>query len=122
MPIIVFHWQRRYIQAAQTQAFLECREATIDDIIADFGGEPRYSCSAFAVPPGTKTERKQLRRLIETSGFWKDAATATWVAPDDGETPLTGLKTALDHAAISAVHYHDVPSTFIVSVTVDGQL
>ncbi|TBG85566.1 hypothetical protein ELG69_16390 [Rhizobium leguminosarum] len=122
MPIIVFHWQRSYTQTAQIRASLEGREATMGDIIADFSQQPRYSFSAFAVPPGTRLERNQLRRLIEKAGFRKDSASTTWIAPYKGETSLVTLKAVLEDAAIPAVHYHDVPLTFTVSVDVDGLL
>ncbi|WP_327212320.1 hypothetical protein U8Q06_12250 [Rhizobium beringeri] len=122
MTIIVFHWQRSYSEKAQIQASLDGREASIDDMIADGNEEPLYSCSAFAVPSGTAVERHQLRRLVETAGFRKDTASGTWVAPHEGETSAVALKAALETDAISHVHYHDIPLTFIVGVNLDGLL
>lgn len=122
MPLIVFHWQRVFGNAAQIRAALEGREITMDDITADYDKEPRYCCSAYAVPSGSSDERKQLRSLIETSGFRKDTISLAWIAETDGEAPVAALKAALQDAGIAAVHYGDVPPPFVVEVNVDGQL
>ncbi|MGO8594596.1 hypothetical protein ACDA55_02535 [Rhizobium ruizarguesonis] len=94
----------------------------MDDMIADSNEEPLYSCTAFAVPPGTGTDRHRLRLLIEAAGFRKESNSRTWVAPKVGEASAVALNAVMEDAAIAAVHYHDVPSIFIVSVHVDGIL
>ncbi len=122
MMVIVFHWQRSYSQKAQRRAFLEGREPTVDDMIADGNGEPQYRFSAFAVPPGTEAERRPLLRLVEGAGFRKDKASTTWVALHEGEASTVALKAALEAARIRAFHYHDVPLAFIIEVNSDGLL
>lgn len=122
MPIIVFHWQRIYSQAAELQAVLEGREPTMEDLIADGSREPTYRFTAFAVPPPSILERDHLCRLIEAAGFRKDSKLATWIAPTEGEQPAVALKTKLDEAKVSATHYHAVPTTFIVAVNLEGCL
>ena len=42
-------------------------------MIADGNEEPMYSCTAFAVPPGTDADRDRLRLLLEAAGFRKDS-------------------------------------------------
>jgi hypothetical protein len=122
MPIIVFHWQRIYSQAAELQAVLEGREPTMDDLIADGSREPTYRFTAFAVPAPSILERHNFCRLIEAAGFRKNRKLATWISPTEGEEPAVALKAKLDEAKVSATHYHDVPLTFIVAVDLEGRL
>ncbi|MBX5014958.1 hypothetical protein [Rhizobium lentis] len=122
MTTIVFHWERVYSQAAQVQAVLDGREPTFDDMTADGSRQPVYRFTAFAVPSPSIRERHKFCRLIEAAGFRKDMRSATWSGPIEGEGPAVALKASLDDAGISATHYHDIPSVFIVNVDLDGLL
>ncbi|SMD16252.1 hypothetical protein [Rhizobium sp. RU36D] len=120
---VVCQWEEHYSNKAQVAAVVEGREPTMDDLAADYGGEPTFGFYAYRVPAGTTKDRDALRALINSSGFHRVVSRdRDWRALEPGEATPEKLKAIFTDAGIATVHYGHIPSCFRVPIDLEGTL